>query len=256
MSKVREYGKVYTSIWRDKDWRDLTPDAQWLYMLLLSQPDISTCGVLVLLPNKWVTAAIGMSLERLEAATALLKERRFIVADPDTFEVLVRTYIRHDVGGMGTWTVLMGALRATLRVQSSLLQRVLLDEIRRLDRPMTDAMTAVLDELAAKASRQPTTDNLQPVQPQPTTTTYNHNSTAIESQSRANREPIESRANREPIERLSNQRDSASIQNRLLIDETSTEPPPDDDEPPPESYMPTAAELAAIERNVCDGYDR
>ncbi|WP_276670258.1 hypothetical protein [Schaalia cardiffensis] len=41
-----EYRMVFTTIWTDPDFRRLSESAQRLYMLMLTHPSLSACGVL------------------------------------------------------------------------------------------------------------------------------------------------------------------------------------------------------------------
>jgi hypothetical protein len=168
---ARQYGKLLTSIWRDEDWRQLTADAQWLYEHLLSQPSLSTAGVLPIQLTKWAKGAADMTVERVKAAAKVLVDRRYIVVDHDTEEALVRSFIRHDASAVGTPKVLTGALNCALQVQSRQLRAVLLTEIRRLDREMTSDQLQRIDALEASLSAskqqqpQPLQQQLQPSHP-------------------------------------------------------------------------------------------
>jgi len=90
------YVKLQRSIWQDPDFIGLHADDQRLYMLLISQADLSHVGILPLTAGRWAglgantkAADIRLCLDRLEAAN-------FLVVDHDTEEVLVRTYLIHD----------------------------------------------------------------------------------------------------------------------------------------------------------------
>ena len=152
MSDGRAFGKTFTSIWCDADWLRLSTDAQWLYQYLLSQPDISTCGVMPLMPQRWSKGSCDMSLERVTTAAKELAAQRFVVIDGETFEVLIRSYIRHDVTSLKNWKMLKGAVRATLRVRSAKLRRALLAECHRLD-PLPEGTAAIIAELADGISK-------------------------------------------------------------------------------------------------------
>ena len=41
----RDYAQIRQDMWSDDRWRGLTPAAQWLYMLLLSDPRLTYAGV-------------------------------------------------------------------------------------------------------------------------------------------------------------------------------------------------------------------
>jgi len=144
MTSGRQYALLRIDIWRDEDWRDLSVDAQWLYELLISQPVTSTAGVLPLQITKWARCARGMTIERVAAAVGMLSERRYIVIDDDTEEVLVRSYIRHGAAATGTPNVMLSALRCAVSVQSTELRQALLDEIERLERQWSEKALEVI----------------------------------------------------------------------------------------------------------------
>jgi hypothetical protein len=144
MTSGRQYALLRIDIWRDEDWRDLSVDAQWLYELLISQPVTSTAGVLPLQITKWARCARGMTIERVAAAVGMLSERRYIVIDDDTEEVLVRSYIRHGAAATGTPNVMLSALRCAVSVQSIELRQALLDEIERLERQWSEKALEVI----------------------------------------------------------------------------------------------------------------
>lgn len=122
----------------------MTTDAQWLYKFLISQPVTSTAGVLPLQITKWARCARDMTIERVVAAVELLAERRYIVIDDNTEEVLVRSYIRHGAAATGTPNVMLSALRCAVAVQSGELRQALLDEIVRLDRQWSEKALGVI----------------------------------------------------------------------------------------------------------------
>lgn len=133
MSGARKYAKLLIAVWREEDWMKLPADAQWLYALLLSQPTLNTAGVLPIQLSKWSKGASDMTVERVTAAAKTLADCRFIVADHDTEELLIRTFVRHDIASAGTPNMLIGALNAALQVQSQHLRAALLGEFQRLD---------------------------------------------------------------------------------------------------------------------------
>lgn len=151
----RTYGKILVSVWRDEGWVMLSTEAQWLYMQLISQPNLSSCGVLPLQITKWAKGSGDMTAERIIAAGRELANERMIFSDSDTEEVLIRTYIRHDIIGQGTPKVLKGALSSALRVQSKYLRQALLHEIQNLGRILPDDQRALVDELEASVQCSP-----------------------------------------------------------------------------------------------------
>ena len=129
MSSGRKYASVLIDIWRDQDWKKLTPDAQWLYLLLLSQPTMNTAGILPLQCSKWARYAEGTTEARVRAAVDVLADKRFIYVDGDTEEVLVRSFVRH--GLTPSWKLLKAAVECACKAQSSAIRAVFLDELKR-----------------------------------------------------------------------------------------------------------------------------
>lgn len=90
------YVKLQRSIWNDADFLALSAEDQRTYMLLISQADISHVGVLPLTPGRWSRLAAGSTPGRIRASLDRLASAQFILTDPDTEELLVRSYIVHD----------------------------------------------------------------------------------------------------------------------------------------------------------------
>lgn len=93
---ARAFAKVKGTVWRDSDWRDLEPDEQWAYILLLSQPQINNCGVLPYVVTRWARLAAGLTVDAVNHLMEALDRAGFVVVDEETAEVLVRTFIKHD----------------------------------------------------------------------------------------------------------------------------------------------------------------
>jgi hypothetical protein len=96
---ARNYAQLQTGIWRDTDFCALPVLAQRLYLLLISQPDISMCGVVPYIPSRWHRTGPDWSLSEIEKDLATLVKARFVLVDYDTAEVWVRTFVRHNVLG-------------------------------------------------------------------------------------------------------------------------------------------------------------
>lgn len=96
---ARKYAKLWLSAWAaTSDFPVLTADAQWLYWTLIGHPKLSPAGVLPLQTRQWAKRARGMTTKRVTAAYDELVDARYLLADDDTEEVLIRTFIRHDKG--------------------------------------------------------------------------------------------------------------------------------------------------------------
>lgn len=94
---ARTHGKVLAEIWRNPDFTGMTIHAQWLYMLLLSQPKLSLAGCIDRMPARWARLAPGATAADIEAWLDELASAEFVVIDHDTDEVLIRSFTRHDV---------------------------------------------------------------------------------------------------------------------------------------------------------------
>lgn len=129
---ARNYAQLRSAIWQNENFKnELDVDAQWLYFVLLSQPNINTAGVLPLQERRWARFAHGMTGPRVTAALERLNAYWYVVVDEDTEEVLVRTFIRHD----GLWkqpNVLKSALGHVQSTVSPTLRAVLRYELSRL----------------------------------------------------------------------------------------------------------------------------
>ncbi len=84
------------AIWDDEDYRSLTMEAQWLYEAILTQKDLSLCGVLTWTPKRFSKLAANASTSATKKALDLLRSRLYVVLDDDTDELWVRTLIIND----------------------------------------------------------------------------------------------------------------------------------------------------------------
>lgn len=92
----RDHARIQTAIWRNEEFRGLSRDAQHLYFVILSQPSLSYCGVMDWWPNRLAALSASGNESTVYAAASELLEAAFINLDPETSELAVRTYIRHD----------------------------------------------------------------------------------------------------------------------------------------------------------------
>jgi hypothetical protein len=130
----RTYANISTAIWRRDEFRALDPNAQWMYLLLTSQPEISAAGVLPLSITRWSTRAKGVTPEMVVGALQRLQAHRYVVLDFETEEVLVRSFVRWD-GGYTNPKRRPVIQRAAEDVESKAIRRSLAAEFRRLGLP-------------------------------------------------------------------------------------------------------------------------
>lgn len=129
---ARSYAAIHCRIWTDPDWRALDSDAQLLYLLLVSQPQMNLAGVLPLQLRKWASCVAGWDIADVAKALDRLRDDRFVLVDEDTEEVLVRSLIRND-GSYRIPNVLKSLLIAAEGTQAPTLRRALAVELGRLE---------------------------------------------------------------------------------------------------------------------------
>ena len=127
-----EYGKIFKRAWGDADFKALTCQQQLLYLKLVSQTDISLAGVLTLATIRWAGQTAGVTDKDVARTLAELEAARFIVCDRETQEVLVRSYVRNDLGWRSSKT--MKAVKAAVgRILSPRLRGVISAELLKVD---------------------------------------------------------------------------------------------------------------------------
>jgi hypothetical protein len=151
----RSEARIFTSIWKDEDFVALPPGAQRLYLFLLSQHDLSYCGVIPLIPQRWASKAAGMTIPDIERDLKTLEgtaypspnpdrvsaKTPFAVVDRDSGEVLIRSLIRRD----GIWkqpNLLKQARDSADQIESRHILGTLLAELHRL--PLEETTSALV----------------------------------------------------------------------------------------------------------------
>lgn len=129
---ARPYAKLYTNIWADPEFRQLTANAQRLYMFLISQPEINRAGVLTMPTKRWTNAASDLTHNAVWDGITELAAKGYVLVDEIEEELLVRSYIKNDDGWKSP-TCAQAICNAVRRVRSPWLQARVMREIRRLD---------------------------------------------------------------------------------------------------------------------------
>ena len=122
--------RLYASIWRDEDFIALPRGPQWAYFFLISQLATSMCGVVVMRGEPWASKAAGLAADELRRDFDVLAERRFVVIDDETGELLVRSRIRRDEVLAGPKLIKPLAKSCSL-VESGKLRAAIAAELRR-----------------------------------------------------------------------------------------------------------------------------
>ena len=128
---AREHARIKTAIWIDDDFLDLTPPAQHLYFLIVSQMRLTFCGVFDWRPGRIAKLATGWTVEEVEAAASELSKSLYIVIDEESEEVLVRSFIRND-GLLTSPNITKAMLRDYGGISSRELKGVVVHELKRL----------------------------------------------------------------------------------------------------------------------------
>lgn len=144
-----EFGKIYKRIWGDEDFKALPASQQLLYLKLISQPDISLAGVLTYAPIRWAMQTSDLEPDALVADFTAICRAGFVVADLDTQEVLVRSYIRQD-GGWKSPKTMIGIGNAVDRILSPTLRGIISTELLRVD---ITGLSARVSEATGRSSR-------------------------------------------------------------------------------------------------------
>lgn len=101
-----------------------------LYFAVLVEPTVNQAGVGALRLSRWAKQ-LEKPVAEVEKALMVLDEKRYVLFDEDTEEILVRTLIRND-GVASQPNVLWAAVKAAAMTQSPRLRRALASELRRL----------------------------------------------------------------------------------------------------------------------------
>ena len=136
---ARNFGRILSRIWDDRDFLALDASSQRLYVFLCTQSNLNHAGLLPMTLRKWAKKATDLTPERVRRDLAVLDAARFVVIDEDSEEVLIRTYVRNDdVYKMPR--VMGSAVSGALEIESHRLRRVLLLEMDRI--PLDELSTA------------------------------------------------------------------------------------------------------------------
>lgn len=181
---ARNYAQVKVSVWQDDDFRALPVEAQHLYFLLLTAPTLNLAGVTDWRPNRTATLASGWTPEQVERAAEILADRRYIVVDPGTEEVLIRTLVKHDgilrnpktaAGMVSAWTATYSrTIRQAIAAEVDALSDGVSDSVKSVIAPVLDYQSDWAPDTQSDTQSQGALVHLPvPPQPQPQPATDN-----------------------------------------------------------------------------------
>jgi hypothetical protein len=131
---VRAYANMGTDIWDDDDFCALSPGAQRTYFMLQTQKEITACGTLPLTMRRWALTVRESDRHLLPEWLDELAERRYVVIDHDTEELLVRTFVRDD-GGYKHAKRVLAVISTAEAIRSQALRNVIARELAILGVP-------------------------------------------------------------------------------------------------------------------------
>lgn len=141
---ARQYAQIKVSIWSaDDSFRHLTPAAQHLYFVLLTQASLSLAGVLDWRPKRIARLAKGWSVEAVMAAAGELVTTGYIVTDDQTEEILIRSFVKND-GVMKNPKIAAGMVSAWTEVYSTRLRGCIAEQVRRASDDLSEAALKVV----------------------------------------------------------------------------------------------------------------
>jgi hypothetical protein len=94
---MRKANLIQTSIWDDAEFAAIGPDAQLVYLFFVTQPTVTTTGLLPLRRRYWAQRLFSGDQERLETALNRLEHGAFVWVDEDTEELVIRSWVKHNV---------------------------------------------------------------------------------------------------------------------------------------------------------------
>lgn len=128
---ARDHSRILLSIWADDDWRGLSPLAQHLYLVILTQPTMTYAGVADWRPARLRAMSRGWTKSMFNTAAVELSERLYIFPDDETEEVLVRSFVKHD-GLMKQKNMAVAMCRAYEGTASAGIRGVFIHELKKL----------------------------------------------------------------------------------------------------------------------------
>ena len=156
---ARRFSKVQVSLWADDDFRALTVDAQHLYLMLLTSAGVSMAGVHDWRPKRLAVLSPHFGADRITKAGLELWHTRFVMIDPDTEEIGIRSFVRHD-GVLFNSKVAVGMVAAWNEIVSSNIRAMVACEVARLSEGLSpavaDAVAEVVDWAAEHEPSWPT----------------------------------------------------------------------------------------------------
>lgn len=135
---------IRESIWRNKDFRRLSRNAQCTYLQLCSQKDLDCAGLLTLNIGMLAKGCDEVDQDAIRGDLKELETDRFVFIDDDTDELFIRSYMR-TAEVVKSPNIFKSALKSARLVESEKLKPEVAAELRRLHRAEADKVADFLD---------------------------------------------------------------------------------------------------------------
>jgi hypothetical protein len=127
----RQYARIKASIWTDIAFCALSGEAQHLYFKLLTHPSLDFTGVADWRPPRLAAMSGNMTVEDVLKAGRELEEHRYILVDPGTEEVFIRSFVRND-NVLAKPNIAINLVKRAPGIASSRIKAALFGELARL----------------------------------------------------------------------------------------------------------------------------
>lgn len=91
----REFTKVSPAVWASARFHALTDRGRLLYLYCLTSAHVNSCGV-YRLPDAYAASDLGWSAEEYRQERSALVAAGMVDFDPDTSEILIERWFRHN----------------------------------------------------------------------------------------------------------------------------------------------------------------
>lgn len=93
---ARQYAPLHTDIWQDETFVGMSAHAQRLYLLAISQPNITWVGTVPFTAKRWAKFAQGTTPKVIADAAAELVRAGLVLLDEDIEEMWVRSFVKYN----------------------------------------------------------------------------------------------------------------------------------------------------------------
>lgn len=124
---ARTRATIQVSVWTDADWRSLPALAKYLYWSILAQSKLSIAGCIDMKVARWAELSPDTDVAEVVHLLGVLEAADYVAIDRETDELVVRTFVKHDVAGnknsqRGVWAAWSG-------IESEYLRRVVVHNV-------------------------------------------------------------------------------------------------------------------------------